>query len=188
MSSGDGTPTRARWCVPNRRRCAGLPLRLWTLHPKYLDAQGLTALWREGLLAQKVLRGKTKGYKHHPQLDRFKRTRTPTRAIGKYLIAVVHEAARRDYHFRAEKIVSSRYGGKLTVSQGQLLYEWRRLKAKLRARSPRAYRTIRPVKVPDPHPLFRIVAGPIADWERGRRAAVGAAAVSGQREPRGRRQ
>jgi len=25
-------------------------MRLWTLHPKYLDARGLVALWREGLL------------------------------------------------------------------------------------------------------------------------------------------
>jgi len=31
-------------------------MRLWTIHPKYLDRQGLLALWREALLAQKVLR------------------------------------------------------------------------------------------------------------------------------------
>jgi hypothetical protein len=29
--------------------------RIWSLHPKYLDARGLVALWREGLLAQAVL-------------------------------------------------------------------------------------------------------------------------------------
>ncbi len=46
-------------------------MRLWSLHPKYLDRQGLLAVWREGLLAQKVLQGKTKGYKNHPQLKRF---------------------------------------------------------------------------------------------------------------------
>jgi hypothetical protein len=43
-------------------------MRLWSLHPQYLDPQGLVALWREALLAQAVLRGKTRGYKHHPQL------------------------------------------------------------------------------------------------------------------------
>ncbi|HEU5178767.1 MAG TPA: pyrimidine dimer DNA glycosylase/endonuclease V, partial [Burkholderiales bacterium] len=32
-------------------------MRLWSLHPKYLDARGLVALWREALLAQAVLRG-----------------------------------------------------------------------------------------------------------------------------------
>lgn len=146
-------------------------MRLWTLHPKYLDAQGLTALWREGLLAQKVLRGETRGYRHHPQLDRFKRTRTPAAAVGKYLATVVREASRRNYHFRVEKIVSRRYDGKLTVSQGQLLYEWKRLKAKLRVRSPSVYRRVRSVKVPDAHPLFRIVPGPMAHWERLRPAS-----------------
>ena len=29
-------------------------MRLWSLHPRYLDRQGLTALWREGLLARAV--------------------------------------------------------------------------------------------------------------------------------------
>ncbi|MEN6399799.1 MAG: pyrimidine dimer DNA glycosylase/endonuclease V, partial [Rectinema sp.] len=29
-------------------------MRLWTLHPQYLDQKGLTAAWREGLLAKKV--------------------------------------------------------------------------------------------------------------------------------------
>ena len=36
-------------------------MRLWSLHPRYLDAKGLVALWREGLLAQAVLKGQTKG-------------------------------------------------------------------------------------------------------------------------------
>lgn len=150
-------------------------MRLWTLHPKYLDPQGLTALWREGLLAQKVLRGNTKGYKHHPQLNRFKAARAPVRAIGKYLHAVAHEASRRQYRFSTAKIVSRRYGGKLTVSRGQLLYEWKRLKGKLRTRSPGVYRQVRAVKIPQAHPLFRIVPGPIADWERAHRATTSTA-------------
>lgn len=167
MSCGDGTPTRAHSCGRTDERSAvSGSLRLWTLHPKYLDPQGLTALWREGLLAQKVLRGETKSYQHHPPLNRFTATRAPSEAIGKYLRAVVHEASRRQYRFAAAKIVSRRYGGKLTVSRGQLLYEWKRLKAKLRRRSPGVYRQVRSVKIPDAHPLFRIVPGPIADWER----------------------
>jgi hypothetical protein len=32
-------------------------MRLWSLHPRYLDAKGLQAVWREGLLAKKVLQG-----------------------------------------------------------------------------------------------------------------------------------
>ena len=52
-------------------------MRLWTLHPRYLDARGLVALWREALLAQKVLRGKTRGYRAHPQLQRFREQADP---------------------------------------------------------------------------------------------------------------
>lgn len=46
-------------------------MRIWSVHPSLLDAKGLVACWRETLLAQKVLQGLTKGYKNHPQLDRF---------------------------------------------------------------------------------------------------------------------
>lgn len=51
-------------------------MRIWSLHPKYLDTKGLVALWRETLLAQHVLSGKTKRYKNHPQLARFKNVNT----------------------------------------------------------------------------------------------------------------
>ena len=60
-------------------------MRLWTLHPRYLDAAGLVALWREGLLARAVLRGKTRGYRHHPQLERFRCHASPRSAINRYL-------------------------------------------------------------------------------------------------------
>lgn len=37
-------------------------MRLWSIHPRYLDTKGLVALWRETLLlAQAVLFGNTKG-------------------------------------------------------------------------------------------------------------------------------
>ena len=49
-------------------------MRLWSVHPKYLDSKGLVALWREALLAKQVLEGGTKGYRNHPQLDRFKKS------------------------------------------------------------------------------------------------------------------
>ena len=79
------------------------PMLLWSIHPEYLDTQGLVALWREGLLAQKVLREKTKGFKHHPQLDRFKRHPSPLCAIATYLEYVRKEALKRGYHFDRKK-------------------------------------------------------------------------------------
>src|SRR5690348_2594321 len=112
-------------------------MRLWTLHPKYLDAKGLVALWREALLAQKVLQGKTSGYRHHPQLIRFRAYAKPVAAITAYLKAVHDEACRRGYQFDGAKIVRHRTTIKLDETEGQLLYEWEHLKRKLKRRSPK---------------------------------------------------
>jgi hypothetical protein len=67
-------------------------MRLWSVHPSLLDPKGLVALWREGLLAQKVLQGRTTGYRSHPQLHRFRQSGEPLAAIATYLWAV-HDAA-----------------------------------------------------------------------------------------------
>jgi hypothetical protein len=141
-------------------------MRLWTLHPKYLDARGLVALWREALLAQKVLCGATRGYRHHPQLRRFSRLANPPAALASYLAAVHEEAVRRGYKFDASKIGVRRIRGKITETRGQLLYEWRHLKRKLKRRAVKRYRDLLPVKVPAPHPLFWIVSGKVRDWEK----------------------
>ena len=146
-----------------------MTMRLWTLHPKYLDAKGLVALWREALLAQKVLRGATKGYQHHPQLRRFSRRANPTAALATYLKVIHAEATRRGYKFDATKIGSIFYRGKLTETRGQLLYEWRHLKRKLRTRDPKRYRACLKLRVPEPHPLFRIIPGSVRDWEKVRK-------------------
>jgi len=78
-------------------------LRLWTVHPKYLDARGLVALWREALLAKRVLEGRTRGYRHHPQLTRFRAHPDPVAAIDAYLAGVYEEACRRGYRFDATR-------------------------------------------------------------------------------------
>jgi hypothetical protein len=141
-------------------------MRLWTLHPKYLDAKGLVALWREALLAQKVLRGETRGYRHHPQLLRFSRTKNPPASLAAYLKAVHDEAARRGYHFDAAKIGAVRSRKKITETRGQLLYEWRHLKQKLKQRDPARLREVETLKIPEPHPLFTIVPGEVRAWEK----------------------
>jgi hypothetical protein len=141
-------------------------VRLWTLHPKYLDARGLVALWREALLAQKILRGATVGYKHHPQLLRFSETKNPPATLAAYLAAVYEEAVRRGYDFNAAKIGRCRFRGKISETNGQLLYEWLHLKRKLKCRDPKRLREIRAVKIPAPHPLFRVKSGGVRDWER----------------------
>lgn len=141
-------------------------MRLWTIHPKHLDAKGLTALWREALLAQKVLQGKTRGYKHHPQLKRFFATGAPVAAVASYLSVVHQEAARRGYRFDRTKISRRRFQGTIEETNGQLFYEWRHLKNKLQARAPESFRACETVTTPEPHPLFRIVDGPVKEWEK----------------------
>lgn len=142
-------------------------MRLWSLHPRYLDAAGLVALWREGLLAKAVLAGQTLGYRHHPQLDRFRAGGDPAGAIDAYLAAVHAEALSRGYAFDPAKLGPASPVPAMTVSEGQLRFEWQHLRSKLAARSPAQLARWAAVAVPDPHPLFTATPGPREPWERG---------------------
>jgi len=141
-------------------------MRLWTLHPKYLDPRGLSALWREALLAQSVLRGQTKAYTQHPQLVRFRRSQTPVRCIAEYLRGVHTEGKRRGYKFDSNKIARGGDVESLVVSSGQLRYEWFHLREKVRFRNPMWFKNLVLVKRVVPHPLFKIIPGGIAEWEK----------------------
>jgi hypothetical protein len=141
-------------------------MRLWSLHPSLLDAQGLVAVWREGLLAQKVLRGTTKGYRHHPQLQRFRRSKEPTRAIANYLWAIHDEAERRGYSFDGSKIIGKRRACRIAVSRGQLAFEWAHLKKKIRVRDPEWFEAFGGRRRIRAHPLFMVVPGKVEPWER----------------------
>src|SRR5437763_1445790 len=142
-------------------------MRLWTLHPRHLDAAGLVALWREALLAQAVLLGRTRGYTRHPQLKRFRSVPDPLACIADYLRAVADEATSRGYAFDSTRIVASEHSARpIAETKGQLLYEWEHLGRKLERRSPAWYRDHVAGAKPTPHPLFRIVRGGVRDWER----------------------
>jgi hypothetical protein len=141
-------------------------MRIWTLHPQYLDPQGLVALWREALLARAVLRGKTRGYQHHPQLERFRSHASSRLAINAYLAAIQAEALSRGYHFDRSKIGPVRAIAPIPVTTGQLHYEWQHLLRKLKARSPAHFERWRNLTEPVCHPLFGLQPGPVADWER----------------------
>lgn len=140
-------------------------MRLWTLHPRYLDAQGLVALWREALLARAVLRGRTDGYRQHPQLRRFRSCTSPRTAINRYLALVYAEARSRGYAFDRSKLGRGGSGQRILATDAQLQYEWQWLLTKLRQRSPSLYRRHLEVSAPEAHSLFRVVSGPTADWE-----------------------
>ena len=140
-------------------------MRIWSMHPKYLDTKGLVALWRETLLAKHVLEGRTKGYKNHPQLNRFKETDNPAESINQYLASVYHEAVERQYNFSREKINWDFKAATMTVTKGQLLYETRHLLNKLKSRDETRFLELAETAMLEPHPQFKVVDGDIADWE-----------------------
>jgi hypothetical protein len=143
-------------------------MRLWTLHPKYLDPQGLVALWREALLARAVLRGETQSYRHHPQISRFQSYATPRSAINAYLAIVLLEAESRGYAFNRSKIGPVRGQIQIIATTGQINYEWQHLLRKLKARSAQYYRLWSGITTPEANPVFTIEVGLIASWERAR--------------------
>jgi hypothetical protein len=146
-------------------------MRLWSVHPTHLDRAGLLAVWREGLLAKKVLANKTKGYKNHPQLIRFKEHNNPNLAINLYLLGIWQEAQRRGYHFQIMKIAPDLRDLKIIkkdikVSRSQLQYEFQHLLAKLANRDPDKFLALKKNSKIPAHPLFQIIPGPIAKWEK----------------------
>lgn len=149
-------------------------MRLWSIHPSYLDRLGLVAVWREGLLAQKALQEKTKGYKYHPQLTRFKQSGNPLLFIGNYLYYIYEESQRRGYKFNIHKINLSidnpQLDKKLIVTTGQLEYEFNHLQFKLSVRDKNKYNENNTIscnrRIIEPHPLFKVINGKIESWEK----------------------
>lgn len=140
-------------------------MRLWTLHPKYLDSKGLVALWRESLLAKAVLDGQTKGYTNHPQLLRFCNHKSPLKAIDFYLKIVYTESVNRGYKFDSSKFDDVGQVGLVQTTSGQLEYEWKHLLSKLEKRDFELFSRYSMDFEPEPHPLFNIVSGPVEYWE-----------------------
>jgi len=140
-------------------------MRLWSLHPKYLDPKGLVALWRETLFAQKVLLGETRGYRNHPQLNRFKESSDPIGSISTYLWFIYEEAVSRGYHFDSTKINKPKGRYRIKVNDGQVKYELQHLLHKLKERNKSYYQKIKKVDSPIAHPIFKVVKGEVEHWE-----------------------
>lgn len=138
---------------------------IWSFHPKLLDSKGLVALWRETLLAKKVLEGDTKGYINHPQLLRFKENENPINSINYYLSEVQIEATIRGYNFDKSKITTPFFPIIMYVTEGQLAYEWEHLLKKIKYRDSVFYDIIKN-EAPIPHPIFSVIKGEIEKWEK----------------------
>lgn len=139
-------------------------MRLWSVHPSQLDRIALVAVWREGLLAKKVLEGNTKGYRHHPQLNRFRACNDPLQAINNYLHSIADEADARGYTFDRTKLLPYKQCASLPLTTGQLAYEWQHLLAKAEVRDVR-HHTIIITQDARQHSLFNLTDGEIEAWE-----------------------
>lgn len=139
-------------------------MRIWSIHPKYLDSKGIVALWRETLLAKKVLEGKTKGYKNHPQLNRFRNSVSAVDCINHYLNFVYDESVKRGYNFDKKKI-DDFVQCELNVTKGQLKYEFNHLLKKLKLRDTERYNKLSEIVDVEVNPFFKIIDGEIEDWE-----------------------
>lgn len=142
-------------------------MRIWSIHPKYLDKLGLIACWRETLLAKHVLLGLTNGYKNHPQLFRFKNTNSPINYINAYLKEIYNEATNRGYNFDINKIGEIKNDlKKIEITSGQIKYEFEHLLKKLKIRDVEKYNRIKNTKRIESVSLFKIIAGEIEPWEK----------------------
>lgn len=140
-------------------------MRIWSIHPKYLDAKRLVACWRESLLARKVLEGKTKGYKNHSQLIRFKNHIDPVGAINQYLHYIADEGDKRGYKFNRSKLYPTDHTYKINVNAGQLVFEMKYLQIKLNNRFEVDDSLLK--KMVEPNPFFAIIDNNnVEQWER----------------------
>ena len=140
-------------------------MRLWSIHPEYLDSKGLTALWRESLLAKAALEEKTKGYRNHPQLERFKKQKDPVGCINSFLNQVYLESCRRKYCFDKTKI-GKKSSSKISVTEGQLRFELVHLKKKLKKRSRKKLAELSGIEFPLANPALRVISGDVESWEK----------------------
>jgi hypothetical protein len=141
-------------------------MRIWSIHPSYLDWKGLGAQWREALLAQQILLGSTRGWKNHPQLNRFKEHSEPIKAIGFYLLHIYKESKKRNYNYDFSKIIKPVSSiRKIPINSGQIEYEFKILMNRLNKRSYNKFLDNRNINPVLPHPLFYIRNGPPEDWE-----------------------
>jgi len=124
------------------------------------------ALWREALLAKAVLHNATKGYRNHPQLERFRASSMPLLTINSLLAGVFAESVARGYTFNHDMVGPVRASLHLPVTTGQIAYEWSHLLGKLSRRSPGVFARVSSTITVECHPPFKLCSGPIASWER----------------------
>jgi hypothetical protein len=125
-------------------------------------------LWREALLAQSIISGRTAAYRNHPQAIRVLEQEDPWGAMHDYLMGVWDEGHRRGYRYNRSRILQHDGHHPMDVPRGQVEYEAVLLRSKLEVRNPAYLNGLPPPGEVQPHPSIRVVDGGIAWWERPR--------------------
>lgn len=141
-------------------------MRIWSIHPSYLDSAGINGCWRESLLAQKILNGHNFSYKNHSQMKRFYSDRESLLAIGTYLYYIYLESVKRNYNYDFNKILYFNNNYKMQVTENQLLYEFNLLQWKLKKRNYKKYLENKNIKEIFPNNIFDVKEGQIESWEK----------------------
>ena len=148
-------------------------MRIWTLHPRFLDRQGLLGQWREALQAKNALLDPhhSSNVCHERQLRRFKAAKIQALScMGVYLHAVADEMILRGYKPNVSLIPY--YVGTpslIPVTQGQVNFEIAHLMAKLTERDPSRLLPLSKIRVlmsNQLNPIFKEVGGDIESWEK----------------------
>lgn len=159
-------------------------MRLWTIHPSFLDQKGLCGLWRETLVGLKALeKGPGAPWYNHPQLARFKVYPNGLAMLAEYAEHVLDEGHKRGYNFNTAllepylELYEMNFDGCIMVTKGQFDYEVEHFIRKLASRDEMRYQLYMEkmgprslyqpkIEVFVPNPVFRIVDGPIEVWEK----------------------
>ncbi len=122
------------------------------------------------MLAQKILMGVKKGesarYLNHPQMERFKKHKNPLGALATYLFYVWKEDVWGAYGFDKDRIKGVLIEERMEVTSGQLEYEFKHLKKKLKIRDAEKYKELLTIKEIEANPFLVVKKGPVASWEK----------------------
>ncbi|MGV0439032.1 pyrimidine dimer DNA glycosylase/endonuclease V [Corynebacterium mastitidis] len=146
---GSSRPAPLRLCLVPRhdpRRPServglrGTALRISSLHPNLVDSKSLVVYWREALLVQNVLRGLTRAYRNHPQLDGVRSYPDPVGAVCFHLHGLVDDTDQRGCRLNLDLVrltVNSPRDVRLSMRSGGVAYERDLLLDKVTRRDPR---------------------------------------------------
>lgn len=154
-------------------------MRLWTIHPKYLDGKRLTSQWKEGIQMMHIWKeigenpepAKRLGYVSHPQVRRLSNLLVADSGLislllHQHLTAVHEESVQRSYSFNKKLIddlaPDCKNAPKVYVTMGQVAYEFALMATKNNEWSQKV--AIDPYMLCNP--IFQVVSGSIESWEK----------------------